>query len=139
MALVVWGKGKHLVDQRAARQLNLIDDQVVKDLLWNTMSQGKGTAKASGTTHLLGLALDFVFWRSAQWTNAMLHRVCAALQKVGFAVAPRYAGELGKGNPAHLHAALRPFSNSFAIDRAQRIGTPLKARINRAIPLKAAA
>jgi hypothetical protein len=131
--LVMWGVRKKTVRQELAHELNLLP-QPLKDLLWATLTQGKGNAKLSQGTHKDGWCADFTF-RDPRWTNTVLRQVCKHLTANGkVAVAPRAKDELGAGSIPHLHIAYYGKANYFRIIEAQENGRPLVARIDRAIP-----
>jgi len=132
---IKWGKAQLRIRWECAHLWNLLS-QDVKDALWFSFSQGQGEAAASAGTHRDGWCGDFSFRRYAHWTNALLHKACQELTSHGFACAPRREGELGPGNPAHLHVAYHNRANYVAVITAQKNGLSLNQRIDRAIPPK---
>lgn len=122
-SLVRWGARNLKVHSKVAAALNSIRevDRAAFGMLWQGLTQGQGSAAASGVTHKNGFAVDFSV-RGAAWDETSTLIVLQHLDRVGFAAVLRYAGELGPGNPAHIHAALRPYSNSRAVDNVNRSG-----------------
>lgn len=128
--LVEYGRRRLQVRSAVAFALNTIEkiDQAAANLLKDTLVQGKGDARESMGTHLGGFAVDFSL-KDARWDRHVLYYVVRHLEEAGFAVAVRHAGELSPNNPAHIHAALIPWSNSGAMVRARR-WRPIEAQIN---------
>lgn len=106
-------------------------------LLWDSFIQGKGSAAKSGDTHKEGYAADFDL-SDRRWSNQTANDVAYHL-KGSCALAFRLKGELGteadgRLNPAHLHIALYPFSNSKAIRAASGSNDEMYRRINLLFP-----
>jgi len=101
-------------------------------MLWLSMSQGKGSAKASKGTHKDGWCVDFDL-RIGAWSVENLTQVCAELEaRHQFACGPRHKGEEGPGVPSHLHIAFHGRAN-YALILAARAVKSLAARIRAAI------
>ncbi len=132
ITLVMWGRkrstgGRYLVQKEVAVALDEIkaEDEEVYNLLYNSITQGVGSATASNGTHRAGWCVDFSFKLGA-WNRFMAFRVYRALKR-RFAVAYRRAGEVSV--TAHLHAALKGKENADAIIAANRGDTRVKDRI----------
>lgn len=123
MSLVLWGRRalKVQAEVRAALEQIKEQDEAAHRLLWDTFSQGQGHAPASGDTHAEGYAVDFSL-NDRRWNSKVAIICYEHLRKNGFAPVIRYRGELGPTNPAHIHAALIPHSNSAEIRAADKAG-----------------
>ena len=133
--LIKWGAKPILVKAEVATALESLrkDHPIWHSILWRSATQGYGFASASAGTHAGGWCVDFSLRPGRGWTERNAAGICRVLEGAGFAVAPRAAGELGPGNPAHVHVALRGKANSAAILAAQRQGRDLAARLEAAL------
>jgi hypothetical protein len=95
-------------------------DKALYALLYLSFTQGKGEAVASKGTHSEGWAMDFL---AAKFEYSSAFSALTFLDREGFAAVLRREREVGPGVPAHIHAALRPHSNSAAVDRANAYRT----------------
>jgi hypothetical protein len=121
--LKAWGRnkpggGRYYVQNEVCYLLNRLQkpNEEVFNLLWKSVTQGKGDALDSKGTHADGYCVDFSF-KIVPWDREKAMKVYRAL-KPFFALAFRAAGEVSPG--AHLHIALKAHANADAIIAANQ-------------------
>jgi hypothetical protein len=127
---VAWGRFRQQVRREVAEVLNDLP-LWMKEKLWATMTQGKGSNPNSKGTHREGWCVDFDLDKPG-WDIKGLTAICAELEKDGkFACGPRSNKEVGTAG-SHLHIAYRGKANYWLIRSARSVRS-LKKRIAKAI------